>query len=591
MSLRQQAINEMKRRRIEAAKAEIDRRKQLQSQGQPQFKEEMHEDFTVGDRAFVKNFSQSPEVSAQYLKKQHPDLDIQVQDGRILAKRQDESQYKVLDPDAEGVFDGFGELAMDAGDILYDVGSGVVEGAALAGGTLTGTPVGGIAAAAGAGAVSEALRQGTGQAFGLDQNLGQAGEDVALSALISGAVPVLGKALKPAAKVAAKGAKKVVSGLTQATADDVGVFANKAGELDDILTSPSGFTDKFSTIIDDVTEASSAIKKDIGKMFEAAKKEGHTVDIDDAIGVYDDHIGRLAAKESAGTISGIERKELAAITKQRNEIFTGGVKKPGGLKEVIDPVTGVKSYGNGVVQLSKKRDIEDAMELRQVLANKADFSKTGLSKEIHSSTVSKGLAARGYGKLGKSIDAVSEHMGENKQLFKDHMDFMTNIVKHFKTPESLETFLKQVDKGSKKSIVEKVSKIDKVLGDGSKLADNIKLLSTADKLKSLGHGIKGERSLMELIGAGTGAKIAWATGNPWLIGATSAAGATIGSKLGSIKMARRYVNFIVKTEGMALGLDEGAKNALKKTLFKSVTGGDVLSQSVKQKLRDKIIEK
>lgn len=197
---------------LEKAKREKARRSQAMT-GTPDIVEEMHEDISAADRAIVKNLSQSPEKSAAYLKRNNPQLDTRVWDGRVLVKSKGQKQWKTLDPDT-GFFSS--DFLYDVGDVAYDVASGVGEGAALVGAGLTTGGLGGVAAGAAAGAGSEALRQKLGQFAGIDQDVDMG--DVATVGALSGAIPLAGKGLKAgygAAKTTAKGATKYLAGVSE----------------------------------------------------------------------------------------------------------------------------------------------------------------------------------------------------------------------------------------------------------------------------------------------------------------------------------------------------------------------------------------
>lgn len=199
---------------------------QLEMQSAPQ-KEYLEESAPISawDRFVVKNFSQSPEKSFNYLQKSYPDLEFEKKDDRIFARTRGSNEaFKALDPDADG-FDGVGEFLQDTGDILWDVGSGIGEGLATAGAGIAGAaataPAGGVGAipaamagGASAGAAAEASRQKIGDWLGLDQEV--SGSDVALSAGLGAASPLLlgtGAGAKQMAKKGLKDLAKSQKGL------------------------------------------------------------------------------------------------------------------------------------------------------------------------------------------------------------------------------------------------------------------------------------------------------------------------------------------------------------------------------------------
>jgi len=169
-------------------------------------------------RMFVKNFSNNPEASIKELKKLNPDIeDISWRNGRIQGRKKGEDFYRVLDP----AFGEWSDTLSDVGDVLYDAVDTAVTTAAGAAGFFGGGPVG---AAASGGAVSagmEALRQGLGKYFGLDQEMdtqriGRAG--------LLGMVPAVGGSVGRATGKAAIG-----------TAQIAGPAIEKAGKVIDYI--------------------------------------------------------------------------------------------------------------------------------------------------------------------------------------------------------------------------------------------------------------------------------------------------------------------------------------------------------------------
>lgn len=649
--MRQAAMKELARR-------ELARRQEART-GTPNIIEEMHPDISSADRAIVKNFSQSPEKSANYLKKHNPQLDTRVWDGRVLVKGKNELDWKVLDPDT-GFFST--DILNDAADIAYDVGSGIVEGTAAVGGAiggaLAGWGVGAVPAAmatsAATAAGSEALRQSIGSGLGIDNELGEAAGDTLLSAAIGGAVPALGAAVRPAIKNAGKLAKGSISKLTQATADDVDVFLNQKDKLDNIIRSDSGFTDVYSDIGREIAEKEKVFKSEINNMFSDLRKQGIAVDISNVRGVYDSKIVELESKIARGAASDADVGLRDAIKAERDQIFSrsndmvdlkstnrdyskvkgqalndgsqlssqidnkGGIYPTGVINRsardtsdeltqgvlrtetdtVVDEGLSLSDYLSGRTpsrsvrsDLADNQDIGDALDLRQSLAARANFkNRSDLQKSLASANLSESLAARGYGELGKSIDEAASQFGskEAREMFKSHVEFVGDIANNFKSPEALERFMKAANKGDRKVLAEKLTAIDKRFG--TNLKDKGKIISTANALQSSESGTLVDairpKSGLELIGGAIGAKAAWASGAPWLIPITLTAGAAVGRKLGSLKAARRYVDFIVEVEGSALNYDKKARDVLKKQLYRSVSGGDALREALKGTIRE-----
>ena len=196
---------------------------------EPKTIEEMHPLISTKDRTIVKNFSNNPMASAAYLQKKYPNLVIQPNEkGRILIKTPEEANFKVLDPDT-GMFSK--DIINDMADIVYDVGGGVVEGAATIGGGIGGAAIGaptgpgaigtalaGAAAAGGSTSAGvEAFRQKIGQALGIpqDMNWGQVG----MAGLIgTAAAPLGGVGAAPLKQLAKQGVK---SGILKKTGGEL----------------------------------------------------------------------------------------------------------------------------------------------------------------------------------------------------------------------------------------------------------------------------------------------------------------------------------------------------------------------------------
>jgi hypothetical protein len=142
-------------------------------------------------RFIVKNFAGSPEAAIRFLQKENPDFEIKrAGDGEIIARRKGADTWGRLDP--EGFDRG------DLGDLAFDIPAGFAQGALTAAGGVAGASLGGlgaIPAAMGASGVSgagiEAVRQGIGSMFGLEDNLSTG--DITTAGLVGAAVPgVLG---------------------------------------------------------------------------------------------------------------------------------------------------------------------------------------------------------------------------------------------------------------------------------------------------------------------------------------------------------------------------------------------------------------
>lgn len=192
------------------------------------FVEEMHPDIAPGDRAVVKNLSNSPEASLGYLKKKYPSLSFKTVDDRIFAKG-DNGAYYALDPEPQDFKSFAKDLPNDLSDLAYDVPAGVVQGGAEAlggaAGALATFPSGAgavpaaMAAGAAAGGGLEAFRQKLGQMLGIDQEVNA--KDVGISAGLGALVPgLMGVPVNAEKTLARKGLKAVSPKILQARAED-----------------------------------------------------------------------------------------------------------------------------------------------------------------------------------------------------------------------------------------------------------------------------------------------------------------------------------------------------------------------------------
>lgn len=167
-------------------------------------KEEMHPDFSTLDRTLLKNLSNEDTEAGpnalDWLRKRYPGLEVSEYDGRIVAKRPDENEWRVLDPNTGFISK---DIARDALDIAAPIGQGVLEGLADAKGAalgLIGGPFGVVAGRAAAGAASaastESIRQALGKALGINKEV--RGDDVKTAAALSALIPLGGTMLKGA---------------------------------------------------------------------------------------------------------------------------------------------------------------------------------------------------------------------------------------------------------------------------------------------------------------------------------------------------------------------------------------------------------
>lgn len=330
---------------------------------------EMHQDISLWDRAKVKMFSNSPEVTVDYFKRQFPDADVVAKDGNIFMKRKGEKEYKALDPNT-GFFSS--DIINDATDLAYDVGDAAFTTGATAlgalGGFVGGGGVGAVPGAVGAGALSsaasEAARQKIGQKLGLNQDVD--GWDVAIAGGVGAASPLLfgaGAPIKASAKQVAKNAltktgkelaqeqaealvkdssrglleranKKTTEDiapwigekLSGRTRESIKNYANNIDYVDKFETGEKSFLDELESFIANTkgkfygkqNEVGSRLSKDI-------KGAGRKVDMTQAISILDEEIDRIQKiadlEEAAGGVSKVTAEQLNRAKSLKDDIF------------------------------------------------------------------------------------------------------------------------------------------------------------------------------------------------------------------------------------------------------------------------------
>ena len=137
--------------RLEALKQERDRRNANRTVIQ-----EMHPD-AYPYRGEIKRYLDRPDQFAAALKQKLPQHDVQVIDGQVVIRRQDEPNYKVLDP--AFLSGGIKEFGKDVLDFGYDIGTLPATIGATAAGAAAGSLAGPVGAVVG-GALGAGLSEG-----------------------------------------------------------------------------------------------------------------------------------------------------------------------------------------------------------------------------------------------------------------------------------------------------------------------------------------------------------------------------------------------------------------------------------------------
>lgn len=261
--------------------------------------QEMHPDISMIDRAAVKNLGTDTDESIVYLKQQYGDkLDFDKVQGQIVAKRPDEKEWRVLDPEyfgKGGFIEGAKEAIRDVTDVAYDIPAGMLQGAATTAGGLAGLPLGpggalaaGAAAGAGSGLVAEGIRQGLGNLVGVSSGLDKT--SLALSGALGGVGPLafgVGTAKGAAKELVESGAKQVA----------------KTGVLRQAL----GMT---------TAEAKKALESGIGSLSPSQKKL-----LTDYVSDRTEGLMSQPAKKALGFLSGFSAKAINTAQKPISPIL------------------------------------------------------------------------------------------------------------------------------------------------------------------------------------------------------------------------------------------------------------------------------
>jgi hypothetical protein len=234
---------------------------------------------SLGERMIAKNFGSTPEAMANYIKQEHPDMDVKVHEGEVFAKSPTDKDYKALDPKGffgKGMFHPSTWDWKDFGDIPADVVAGIAQGAAGTAGAAAGLP-GAAAATAGATAGTEALKQMLGDKLGIPDNYNL--KEGLVNTAIGGATPGVGKLI---GKVAAPVGEAVANA-------GKGIYNSAFDKVDRALMTKYG----KSSIADILRE-----KGFVGGMNEAA------IAADKINKETGQELGRL--REHVGNLGGIE---------------------------------------------------------------------------------------------------------------------------------------------------------------------------------------------------------------------------------------------------------------------------------------------
>lgn len=543
--------------------------------------EEMHPDISTIDRMVVKNLSQSPEVGVNYIKKKLPGHDVRLYQGRMVVKGPQDKEYRVMDPDT-GLFST--DILRDAGDVLFDVGSGVAEGAATTAGTAAGAVAGpagaiagGAAAAGASGAGLEAARQGLGKLAGLEQDIDPT--DVAISGGVSAALPLVGAAAKGTYNAAKKSVLPWIGEkVSGASRDAIKTLGKHFPTLENMEK------DGAMGLVEDahgrLVKGIGSIKSGIGqKLQDAIEGAGEKVDIS---GVKD--VMRKLLVEAKTYADDMDtpamKEEIANIAKEFDRLFTTEV------KEMAEDETGE------LVEQTIKKEIGDevsartAFKLQEKLGDLAELAKMGEGPKARfgnaATRAEKQLAEtarEGYNTLNQEFERVTGGLSKDlKDSYRDFSMIQKYLNPHFKDTSKTFTTLTGLNKKAKEPLFDTLKNLQKKTG--------INVLDDARILEA--HGIFNKPSLLAISSGGTtstsrsiplavgGASIGTLAGyqSDSLPGSPYAKatmggliGGAVGSSLGSPAMIKSIIKNGLRAERAAAKIKPGTVPGVAKSIW------------------------
>lgn len=467
--------------------------------------QEQHPDIGVGTRMLLKNLANSPESQAAYLQKQG--LESKVMDGQVVAKRPDETQWRVLDPS---------ELDLqDITDVGYDVASGIGSGIATAAGGLAGGvaggPAGALAGGAAAGGASsaglEALRQKLGQQLGIPQEVDTG--QVAMSGGLGAAAPLLFGTGATMANVAGKGlAGKLASRSLQNAPDLAALEAAQSGliskgygavksagpKVAEYVTGvPAKATEAYmankeavknlgqegaltsfgEASLDKLKSGLGDFKQEVGKKLEAEiDSSGKTVNIAKVRQHIDDFINKLETGNLAKNPT--VQEEVQAFKQQRDKIF----------KEVADQATDSGEVAKTLVDLPPEIPASKAFDLQELVKDLAELrtDAKGTSSRFSQGATSheKQFAEAGrraYDEVNSELsNATSGASKELKDQYRQYSTLQKALSSRFKDPAKTVQTLSNVNNPSNKMLKESLQTL------AQKTGGQVNLIPEADVL-------------------------------------------------------------------------------------------------------------
>lgn len=478
----------------------------------PSIEQTMHPNFGVGERLLLKNFANSPEAMVAYLKKNHPEMDIQNYQGQIIGKSPNEKQYKTLDPspswnDVTGTLK---DLPLDIADTGTDLAQGAASGiasaaAGAAGGAAT-LPVGGVGAIPSAmvagGATNaglEALKQKLGNYFGIPQEV--SGKQVAIAGGAGAAAPLLfgtGAAAANLARPEAEQAvlnsaqrglvprgidvakEKVLPAMAEAVsgvpAESVKAYARNPEIVSQLKE--NGVTDYVEGVHNQLRSGLSKAKNQIGKNLEKEiDNAGAQVDLSKTKAIIDNHINSLETSELKD--NPLIKQRLSELKSARDDLLTE-----------VKPKTTVGPDGQPLIE-QVKTDIPDkvsakkAFELQALLNDQAEVSRLGQGttpRFSNSMTPQEKAWAEANRKASQSINEELEQAtgGMSTKLkgdYREYAQLQRDLNSRFSNPDATFNTLSNIHGKGKEMLRERLERVAELSGGNNNPMESANTLS------------------------------------------------------------------------------------------------------------------
>lgn len=488
----------------------------------PNIVQEMHPDFGVGERLLLKNFANSPEAGAAYLKKKHPEMDIQVHQGQIIGKKPGEAEYRALDPDPSFFSTQFiKDLPLDVADVGTDavqgVASGMAAGVAGAAGAAATLPSGGwgaLPAAATAGgatnAALEASKQKLGAYFGIPQEV--SGKQVAIAGLAGAASPLLfgtgasagqlakqGANLTPEAIEILKNAQRggvprawdwtkgkvlpaAAEAVSGAPAEAVKAYAKNPSQISQLKD--AGVTDYVDEVHGQLRQGIASAKTQIGRRLESEiDNAGGTVNLEKTKNIIDTHIKNLESSELKD--NPLVKQQLAELKTARDELLTE-VKDTTHQEPVLHTSSVLGPDGKPVVRQVGVKDVvtqtkseipnevsaKKAFELQALLNDQAEVTKMGQGLQSRFGKNAQGAEKAWAEANRKASSAINDELetateGMSSKLkgdYREYAQLQRDLQARFRDPEATFKTLSNIHGKGKEMLKERLERVSELTG-------------------------------------------------------------------------------------------------------------------------------